>query len=142
VALIVVTLGAVSAVRGQAPQTFSGRLSPVPITVAQVRAVTGTGQATASLKAQTLSISGTFQGLSSPATVARLYLGLKPGVRGPAVFDLQITKATTGTFSGTVQLTAAQVEDLARERFYVQIDSEKAPEGNLWGWLLVQETRQ
>jgi hypothetical protein len=27
-------------------------------------------------------------------------------------------------------------------RFYIQLHSEKAPEGNLWGWLLREETRR
>ena len=33
-------------------------------------------------------------------------------------------------------------DDLNRERLYVQLYSEKAPEGNLWGWLLAQENRR
>jgi len=31
------------------------------------------------------------------------------------------------------------VTDLEKGRFYVQLHSEKAPDGNLWGWLLPQE---
>ena len=33
-------------------------------------------------------------------------------------------------------LTAEQIESLKKGRFYVQLSSEKAPDGNLWGWLL------
>ena len=47
-----------------------------------------------------------------------------------------------GDISATLDLTPAQVEDLGRERFYVQLHSEKAPDGNLWGWLLVQENKR
>jgi hypothetical protein len=58
------------------------------------------------------------------------------GMRGPAVADLTVTKAPTGTISGNLNLTAPQVEALKAGRIYVQIDSEKGPEGHLWGWLL------
>jgi hypothetical protein len=34
------------------------------------------------------------------------------------------------------------VQELAAGRYYVQVQSEKAPEGNLWGWLLAQETKK
>ena len=40
-----------------------------------------------------------------------------------------------GTISGSVELTATQVADLEKRRLYVQVHSEKAPDGNLWGWL-------
>ena len=33
-------------------------------------------------------------------------------------------------------LTAEQVESLRKGKLYIQIDSEKASDGNLWGWLL------
>jgi hypothetical protein len=58
------------------------------------------------------------------------------GVRGPAIFDLTVSAATSGTLSGSVDLTAEQIESLKKGRFYVQLSSEKAPDGNLWGWLL------
>ena len=64
-------------------------------------------------------------------------------MRGPAVFDLtRLRPRTSGKNSArSLDLTPAQVDDLGRERFYVQLHSEKAPEGNFWGWLLVQETQ-
>ena len=119
----------------QGGEKFKARLSPVPIDAATANATTGAGSVNAVLTGTNLSITGTFEGLRSAATVARLHNGPK-GVRGPAVFDLTVTKATSGTISGTLRLTAAQVEGLKNGRFYVQIHSEKAPEGNLWGWLL------
>jgi hypothetical protein len=33
-------------------------------------------------------------------------------------------------------LSADQVDSLKKGKFYIQINSEKAPEGNLWGWLM------
>jgi hypothetical protein len=58
------------------------------------------------------------------------------------VFDLTVIPGTSGKVSGSFDLSPSQVEDLARERFYVQLHSEKAPDGNLWGWLLVQENKR
>jgi hypothetical protein len=38
--------------------------------------------------------------------------------------------------SGVVELSRAEAQALRDGRIYLQIDSEPAPEGNLWGWLL------
>lgn len=124
----------------QGPTNFRARLSPVPVAAASPN-ITGVGSVTATLSATKLTITGTFEGLASPATFAKLHRAPK-GIRGPAVFDLAVTSGTSGKISATLDLTPAQVEDLARERFYVQLHSEKAPDGNLWGWLLVQETKR
>ena len=62
------------------------------------------------------------------------------GVRGPAILDLTVAHAASGANSGAVNasldLTPQQIESLRKGRLYIQIDSEKAPDGNLWGWLL------
>ena len=58
------------------------------------------------------------------------------GVRGPVVFDLTVSPGTSGTIAASVDLTPAQITDLEKGRLYVQLHSEKAPDGNLWGWLL------
>jgi hypothetical protein len=54
----------------------------------------------------------------------------------PALFDLTVTSATGGRLSGVVNLSAQQVTALGKGRFYVQIHSENAADGNLWGWLI------
>jgi len=59
-----------------------------------------------------------------------------PGVRGSSFADLTVSKGTSGTVSGSLDLTPEQVQSLRKGQFYIQIHSEKAPEGNLWGWLL------
>ena len=124
----------------QSAQKFSARLQWVPIAGAGDRAnVTGKGMATATLSAGTLAVTGTFEGLAAPATVARLHQGVAKAARGPAIGDLTVTKGTSGTISGSVKLDAEQVEALGQGRLYIQIHSEKgmAPDGsNLWGWLL------
>jgi hypothetical protein len=115
--------------------TFKGRLSPVPVENAAVSGITGSGSATAALSDRSLTVRGTFSGMRTPATIAQIHLGPR-GIRGPVMFDLTVTKSTSGTISGMFMLTPEQVEAVKSGRFYVQIHSEKAPDGNLWGWLL------
>jgi hypothetical protein len=136
----VLLLAAAEAPVAQGGRTFRGRLAPVPVAAASPN-VTGVGSVTATLTGTKLSLTGTFDGLASPATFAKLHRGPK-GIRGPAVFDLTITPGTSGKISGSLDLTPAQVDDLGLERFYVQLHSEKAPDGNLWGWLLAQEMKR
>ena len=119
-------------------RTFQARLSTVPIDLAMASTIAGSGSVTAMLKGRTLTLSGTFKGLKSPATVARLHRSPNRGIRGPSFADLISSAATSGEIGGSVELTATQVEDLEKGRLYVQLHSEKAPEGNLWGWLLAR----
>ena len=121
----------------QGGDKFTARLAWVP--TAGVDRVTGKGAASATLSGRALAITGSFEGLGGPATVARLHEGIAKGARGKAVGDLMITKATSGTISGSVALTSEQVEALKQGRLYIQVHGDKglAPDGaNLWGWLL------
>jgi hypothetical protein len=120
----------------QAQETFTARLTMMPIDEVNRGLVTGAGSASASLDDETLTITGSFTGLRGPATVARLRESLDRGIRGAALYDLTIEAATEGTISGEIELTPDQVEMLLDGRLYIQIHSTSAPEGNLWGWLL------
>ena len=84
-ALAVVAVLAFEGVVVAEGDAFKARLSPVPVESSTLAGITGSGSATATLGARTLSVSGSFQGLQSPATVAQLHLGPK-GVRGPVLF--------------------------------------------------------
>src|SRR5436190_13075376 len=83
----------------QAGKAFKARLSPVPIDVAMQATVSGSGSVTATLTGNRLVVSGTFEGLKSPATIAQIHKGQR-GIRGPVVFDLKTTNGTSGTISG------------------------------------------
>ena len=120
----------------QGQDTFKGRLSPVPVDAKTAPDTTGQGVVSAVLAGSKLTVAGTFEGLRGAATTAQLRRGAAAGIRGPAMFDLTVTKAMSGAISGSFDLSADQVESLRRGKFYVQVNSEKAPEGNLWGWLL------
>ncbi len=121
----------------QSGDKFTARLAWVP--TAGAERVSGKGSAAATLSGRALTITGSFEGLGGPATVARLHEGIAKGARGRAVTDLTITKATSGTLSGSATLTPEQVESLRQGKLYIQIHGDKglAPDGaNLWGWLL------
>jgi CHRD domain-containing protein len=122
-------------VGAQGSNVYKARLSPVPIDATMAATVAGSGSVTATLAGTKLSIAGTFEGLRSPATTANVHFGRK-GVRGASLFDLTITKATSGTITGDRTLTSVQMDNLKDGKLYVQVQSEKAPDGNLWGWLL------
>jgi hypothetical protein len=133
-------LGSALALRAQSGEKFTARLGWVPTAGPNDRVnVTGKGAATGTLSGRKLTISGTFEGLAAPATVARLHQGIAKGARGAAITDLTITKGASGTLTASVDLTAPQVEALRQGKLYIQLHSEKgvAPDGsNLWGWLL------
>lgn len=115
---------------------YKVRLAPVPMDIAMRSTVAGSGSVTAVLKGTALSINGTFEGLRSPAIAARLHQGPTMGLRGMAFADLMISKATNGTITGSVALSPEQARALERGRVYLQISSERAPDGNLWGWFV------
>lgn len=71
-------------------------------------------------------------------TSAHLLMGSLPGVRGPLIAGLTVSTATSGTLSGSVDLSPEQLSALRNGGLYVEIDSDKAPEGDLWGWIMRQ----
>jgi hypothetical protein len=119
----------------QTSDTYKVRLTTVPVDASMMARITGSGALTGVLAGNKLTITGNFSGLRSPATDAHIHLAPK-ALRGPAILDLDVSKMASGSVSGTVTLTPAQVEDLKNGRLYIQINSQSAPEGNLWGWLL------
>jgi hypothetical protein len=123
----------------QGTETYTARLGWVPTTPTDRPNVIGKGSATATLAGRKLTISGAFEGLAAPATVARLHRGIAKGARGAAIGDLTVTQAASGKLSGSVDLTAEQVEALKQGKLYVQLHTAKGvpPDGStLWGWFL------
>ena len=120
----------------QSQEKYKTRLSTVPMDGGMRETVAGMGSAAAVLAGTKLTITGTFQGLRTPATAARLHNGLARGVRGAPLVDLTVSKAVSGTLTGSIDLTPEQLQSLRKGQLYLQISSEKAPDGNLWGWLL------
>jgi hypothetical protein len=126
---------ATGASEGQSGEILKARLSSLPIDAVTAPKMGGSGSVSAALQGTTLIITGEFKDLGSPATVAHLHRARR-GLRGPAAFDLTVTKAESGTIEGKLSLTPNQVGDLKRGWYYVQIHTDKNPEGQLRGWLL------
>ena len=141
VAVVAVLLAAPALVHAQSVQ-YRARLAVVPIDIPMQATIAGSGAVTATLKGTTLAINGTFSGLKTAATVVRMHRSPKPGMRGAPIGDLAATSGTSGTITGSIELTKAQVDDLAAGRLYIQLHSEKAPDGNLWGWLFAAEGKK
>jgi hypothetical protein len=132
------SLGMLLGAAAPADTTFHFRLSPGPRLVGTRADTSGSGSVTATLEGNKLSLKGSFGGLLGVPKSAHLLMGSLPGVRGPVIADLTVSPATSGTLSGTVQLTPEQIAAFHKGGLYVEIDSEKAPEGDLWGWIMAQ----
>src|SRR5579872_2018182 len=120
----------------QSGETYKARLSAVAADARTRAELAGIGSVTATLSGAKLTITGSFEGLRSPATTAQVRAASAAGIRGPAVHDLTVTQAASGSLSGSLDLTPEQIEDLRKGGIYIQIQSQKAPDGVLWGWLL------
>ena len=125
-----------------APGPMRARLSPLPNDLAMQDTIAGLGSATATLAGTALTIDGTYRGLRSPATSVRVFESPRPGLRGPLVGEFPSGGGTSGTFKGTLTLTREQAAAFATGRLYVQVQSEGAPDGNLWGWLMPSKGRR
>lgn len=120
-----------------AAEKYQVYLSPMPFNDATQPIMTGgKGSASATLEGNTLSISGTFTGLSGAATKAHLSSSRGPGIPGTPLVDLTLAGGVAGKVTGQIKLDPSQLVALRGGRLYIQIDSEKAPSGHLWGWLL------
>jgi hypothetical protein len=136
--LLTVALAAIQT----APGPMQARLAPVPIDVAMQETIAGLGSATATLSGTTLTVEGTYRGLVTAATTVRILESAQMGMRGTVVGEFRSGGRTSGAFKGTVTLSPAQATAFGRGLLYVQIQSEKAPDGNLWGWLTPPKGRR
>lgn len=128
-------------IEAQTGETYKARLTAVPADARTRPSLAGIGTATGTLTGTKISITGSFEGLLSPATMAQLHSAVAAGVRGPAIADLTVAKATSGSLSGSADLTPEQIQDLHKGGLYIEIHSEKAPDGVIWGWLIKPEAR-
>jgi hypothetical protein len=121
---------------------YQTNLGPMPLDDETKAVIAGRGDATASFEGKTMTVKGSFHGLPSNATEAHIFVSPIAGVPGKKILDLDVTKSTSGTVSGSFALTSAQADELRTGKLYIQINSEKAPDsypwgpkGTLWGWL-------
>lgn len=115
---------------------YEAELDPTPFdATTRADVINSIGNVTAMLDGNVLTVHGSFSAMTSPATNASVRMGLAKGVPGDAIGKLTADHAAAGTISGSVTLTQDQVAALQKQALYIRIDSEKAPEGNLQGWL-------
>jgi hypothetical protein len=134
--MIGATLAALLTVAPAFAAGYEAELDPVPFDATNRADVLGSiGNVTATLDGSTLTISGTFSAMTSAATGGSVRIGLAKGVLGDAIGTLKVSHASQGNVSGSVTLSAAQTAALQKQSLYIRIDSEKAPDGNLQGWL-------
>ena len=121
---------------------YKTNLGPMPLDDETKAVIQGRGEATASYDGKTLTVKGSFHGVPSNVTEAHIFDSPVAGMPGKKILDLDVTKSTSGTLSGSFKLTAAQAKLLRTGKLYIQINSEKAPDqypwgpkGTLWGWL-------
>lgn len=133
--LLCLLCGATASTAQGRPESFKARLSPLGVTNATVDTITGGGSVTATLTGNRLTIDATFEGLTGAATTANIRRGPK-AIPGPVVFELDVPKTSSGEIKATLELSADQIADLRAGRLYLQIHSERAPDGSIRGWLL------
>lgn len=115
---------------------YEAELDPAPMDATTKPVLTGSiGNVTADLEGNILNIHGRFSNFTSNATTGSVRIGLAKGVPGDAIGNLTVTHAPQGEFSGSLKLNGAQVAALKKQALYIRIDSEKAPDGNVQGWL-------
>jgi len=119
-----------------ADESFDVRLSPAPRDAAMRASIEGRGTAHVTLRGDRLTIEGSFEGFTTPATHAELRQGPAVAMRGPAIHALTVSTGTSGTLSGSFTLSAEELAALNAAQLYIQVASESAPDGNVWGWLL------
>ena len=121
----------------KAQEVYRARLSPMPTTPQTVTTILGEGEVILTLNGNSLTVDGTFTGMSSAATGAHIHNG-PPAQPGPVIHTLEVSQATNGSVNGTISLTEEQVEALINNEFYIQIHSESNPPGELRGWVFLR----
>lgn len=96
-----------------------------------------TGLTGLTLKGRTLTVQGTFQGLSSAVTVAHIHGPADENTNAPVLLPLVIDQVTNGARSGRISgsftLTEQQVTWLNNRQLYVNVHSETYPNGEIRG---------
>ena len=141
--VLVLLLAMLAAPAFAADMQYATALDPVAFDNSTVKTTVGIGAVTGTLSGSTLTVSGTYSGLSSEATAAHLLIGQGYGIAGgptggmagAPLGDLAVSGGTSGKISGSLKLTAAQIKALGQGAVYLLVTSTNAPKGNLWGWL-------
>ena len=139
-AALAVAAALASSVHAQAPQ-YRARLSIVPIDIAMQSDHRRIRLGDRDAEGHHADDQRHVQRIEDRGDRCAVHRSPRTAMRGAPIGDLTATAETSGTISGSIELTKEQIDDLAAGRLYVQLHSQKAPDGNLWGWLLVAEKK-
>ena len=137
IALIATILGVLSAPALAQTEVYRARLSPMPTTPQTVNETTGEGEVILTLEGNTLTVEGSFSGMSSAAIAAHLHNG-PPAQPGPVAHALEVQEAASGDIFAMLELTDEQVQALRDNALYVQVHSENNGPGELRGWIYLR----
>jgi hypothetical protein len=115
---------------------FGDKLGTIPVSNANRAQVSGTGYVSGTLSGSTLEIEGTYEGLTAPASRVALFAGRLGEKGGEEVATLEPSGDTSGSFSGTVELSEDQLAILQASGMFVVVGTEPNPDGEVRAWLV------
>ncbi len=126
-----------------APSPMRARLSTVPIDVAMQETIAGMGAATATLAGTTLTLEGTLPRIEvARHDGARLRQPAAGHARHRWWASSHRAAARPARSRVRCRSLADQAAAYGKGLLYVQLQSEKAPDGNLRGWLMAPKGRR
>jgi hypothetical protein len=118
-------------------QMYTASLTPAQEVPQAASTAKGYGRVVIDEATLTLSYTVVFSGVTSGQTAAHIHTaGL--GVNGPVMIDLGIAGGTSGTLTGTVAVTAPQVESIRANGTYINVHSASFPGGEIRGQLALR----
>lgn len=95
----------------------------------------GSGSCQVVLAGTFVSVNCSFQNLSQPAIASHIH-NAGAGINGPVILALTPSNATSGTISGTGDITVAQATDMQLGQMYINLHSTAFPGGELRGQIV------
>lgn len=118
---------------------LTARLDSVAFTNETRRLVSGVGGVVATISdGGVVTLVGNYGGLASPATSIVVLKGPRTGVPGQerlAAFPVA-QPSTRGSFSERIRMSKSNLAALLAGQIYLQIVTETAPDGAIWGWII------
>jgi len=134
--ILALVLALALAACGGGPLTLKTTLSGANEVPAVTTSATGAATVVLNESAKTVTVTGTFTGLSGNATAAHVHGPAAKGVNAGIVFNLTPTSAASGTLSGTSPvLTDQQISDFKNKLWYVNVHTAANPNGEIRGQL-------
>lgn len=130
-ALLLACAGGAAAETLHFATVLSGKNEKVPNNVP----ATGTASVTLDTVTKTATYRIEFTGLSGPVKILHIH-GLRPPSGGAPEVIMMRMDHPTSPVTGTVSFTDAQIAQLKHGDLYVNVHSDKYPDGEIRGWLV------